>query len=193
MIVCFSFTDAINYAASIGGFTTGIVFGLALFTFGKKRNYAIAFITSTATIAIVFLYFNFRSSQVYIYQVMEYQRRMQEFADMENMALEAYSVQYGNSFSENKESTLYLIKDRGIYYWNENITLIKELDKLYLPKESHEQNEKLIEYCKLRISLYELAYQKILENSSAYDEKMLELNFKIAAVMSKINTAKSKK
>lgn len=192
LIVCFCFTDVINYAPPIGGFSTGILFGLVLFAFGKKRNYAVAFITSTATIAIVFLYFNFRSSQVYIYQVMEYEKRMQEFTDMENMALEAYSVQYGNSYSENKESTLYLIKDRGIYYWNESITLITELDKLYLPKEIHEQNQRFIEYCKLRISLYELAYQKILENSSAYDEKMLELNFKIASVMNKINKARAK-
>lgn len=192
LIVCCSFINAINYAAAIGGFATGIVFGLAFSIFRKKRDYAMAFVTSTATIVVICLYFNFKKSQVYIYQVMEYEKKMQEFTDMEKMALEAYSVQYGNSYNENRESTLYLIKDRGIYYWNENITLLTEVDKLYLPKEIHQQNERFLEYCKLRISLYELAYKKISENSPAYDEKMLALNFKIASIMNQIDKARGK-
>lgn len=190
--ICYSFSDGIDSAAHIGGFLAGIVFGLTVCVSGKKRKIAIASIYSVAIISIICLYLNFKSSQVYIYQIMEYEKRMQEFVDMEKMALEAYSVQYGNSYSENKESTLYLIKDRGIYYWNENITLMTELDKLYLPKEIHEQNERLIEYCKLRISFYELAYKKIVENSTSYDEKMLALSFKISSVMNKISKAKSK-
>ena len=123
---------------------------------------------------------------------MEYEKRMQEFNDMEKMALEAYSIPYGNSIEENRESILYMIKDRGIYYWNENITLVNELDKLYLPKEIHQQNEKLIEYCELRISLYELAYKKISENSPQYDEQMLALNFKIASTLNQIKKAQTK-
>lgn len=190
--ICYSFSDGIDSAAHIGGFLAGIVFGLTVFISGEKRKIGLASIYSAALISIICLYINLKSSQVYIYQIMEYEKRMQEFVDMEKMALEAYSVQYGNSYSENKESTLYLIKDRGIYYWNENITLMTELDKLYLPKEIHEQNERLIEYCKLRISFYELAYKKIVENSTLYDEKMLALDFKISSIMNQINKANPK-
>ncbi|MBF4491831.1 rhomboid family intramembrane serine protease [Flavobacterium sp. JLP] len=184
--------DEIDGEVKIASFITGIIFGLALCISGKKRDHGLAFITSTATIIILFLFINFKNSQVYIYQVMEYEKRMQEFTNMEKMALEAYSIQYDYSYTENKESTLYLIKDRGIYYWNENITLITELDKLYLPKEIHDQNELLIEYCKLRISLYEMAYKKIVENSTIYDEKMLALNFKIASIVNQIKKAQNK-
>jgi rhomboid protease GluP len=48
------------------------------------------------------------------------------------MALEAYSI-YAD---DDKEDVLYMIQDRGIYYWDENIKLIKELDQLYLPKKN---------------------------------------------------------
>ncbi|MTH14215.1 rhomboid family intramembrane serine protease [Flavobacterium sp. LC2016-01] len=182
----------IGTSTHIAGFTSGILFGFILSLIRKRKDYSMALISSLATVIIACLFINFKNSKVYIYQVMEYEKRMQEFTDMEKMALEAYSTPYGNSIEENKESVLYMIRDRGIYYWNENISLINELDKLYLPKEIHEQNEKLIEYCKLRISLYELACKKIVENTAQYNDQMLTLNFKIESILNQIKKAQSK-
>lgn len=192
LLLALNLFDGVDNAGQIAGFATGILFGFVFAFIRKRRDYSMAFITSLASIIILFLYINFKKSNIYIYQVMEYEKRMIEFNDMEKMALEAYSMPYGYTLEENKESILYMIKDRGIYYWNENINLINELDKLYLPKEIHEQNEKLVDYCKLRISLYELAFKKIAENSSQYDEEMLTLNFKIASVLNEIKKAQEK-
>ncbi|WPO77262.1 rhomboid family intramembrane serine protease [Flavobacterium sp. KACC 22761] len=189
--LAYNFIHEINSVAEIASFASGIIFGLAISLANKKKEYGFAFASTVATIIIVFLFINFKNSKVYIYQVMEYEKRMQEFTDMEKMALEAYSSYYGGSFEESRDNALYMIKDRGIYYWNENITLITELDKLYLPKEIHEHNNKLIEYCKLRISLYELAYKKIAEQSTLYDEQMLALNFQIQSIMNKIKKAQT--
>lgn len=62
-----------------------------------------------------------------------------------------------------------MIQDRGIYYWDENIKFINQLDELYLPKQIHENNKHLTIYCKLRKKVYQLAYKKIKENSLMYD------------------------
>lgn len=186
----YSFKDGIDAAAHIGGFASGILFGFVFSIIRKRKDYSMALISSLATAIIIGLFMNFQNSKVYIYQVIEYEKRMQEFTDMEKMAMEAYS--YVNSPQENRENIIYMIKDRGIYYWNENINLVNELDKLYLPKEIHQQNEKLIEYCQLRISLYELACKKIVENSAQYDEKMLTLNFKIAGILNQIKKTQTK-
>jgi rhomboid protease GluP len=98
------------------------------------------------------------------------------------MALEAYSISYDDS----KEDLLYMIQERGIYYWEENINLLEELDHLYLPQQIHKQNKKLTRYCELRIQVYELAYKKIRDNTTVYDEQILALNYKITAMVEEI-------
>jgi rhomboid protease GluP len=113
---------------------------------------------------------------------------MQDFVDMEKMALESYTTFYGDS----KENKLSEIKDRGIYYWNENIILLKQLDKLYLPEAIHLQNETLIEYCELRMEFYGLAYKKLNENTDKYDANMTELNNEINTIIIKIKSTAKK-
>lgn len=178
----YNFTMRDTIVLEISGFILGLFFGFTLFLPEKRRNYGMAFITSSTAILAVFMFIKFKNSNVYIYQIMEYEERMQEFTDMEKMAMEAYAIYYG----ESKDEALYMIQERGIYYWEENINLIKELDKLYLPKEIHEHNDKLIEYCKLRIDVYELGFKKIAEETTSYDSKINSLNIKIERLMGEI-------
>jgi rhomboid protease GluP len=188
----YSFTDKIDTAAHLSGFGIGLLFGLILYFLKKKRTIALLLISSTASILIVFLFIQFRTSQVYIYQIVEYESKIQEFVDMEKMALEVYNFEYGHSIYATKEDALYMIKDRGIYYWGECITLLKELDKLYLPKEIHQKNEDLIEYCNLRISQYELAYKKINESTNDYDKEIGKLNIEIINIVKKVESDNGK-
>jgi rhomboid protease GluP len=184
---CYTFVDGLNRTDYLGGLVIGIIFGIIFLFFRQKRKRGLILIASGASILIICLFINYKNTQVYIYQTMEYEERMQEFADMEKMALEAYNTQYGSTFQESKEMALYMIKDRGIYYWNENISLLTELDKLYLPHTLHKRNKDMIKYCKLRISIYELACKKISENSSEYDAEMVEINDEITALLNKLN------
>ncbi|MCI9845033.1 rhomboid family intramembrane serine protease [Flavobacterium pectinovorum] len=188
----YSFTDNINLFTHICGFVTGLIFGLILYIFNKKKKMGLLFVSSSATIFIIFFYIQFKASQVYIYQIIEYETRMQEFADMEKLALEAYNFEYGHSIWATKEDALYMIKDRGIYYWNENISLLTELDKLYLPKKIHNRNEDLIKYCNLNINLYELFYKRVDENSNDYDEKIKQINAEILDIIKKIENENKK-
>ena len=83
--------------------------------------------------------------------------KMKDFIEMEKLALEIYS----RANYEPKEDLLYNIKDRGIYYWNENINLINEVDKLNLHDEIHQRNSKIKLYCELRIKSFQLIYKAI--------------------------------
>lgn len=174
------YKEGIDGAAHIGGFLSGILFGIILSLLDGKKKKAIIAIYSVSISLIITLSIICRNSKMYIYQTMEYENRMQDFVDMEKMALEAYGS------SSSKEQTLYMIKDRGIYYWEENIKLIKELDKMYLPEKIHINNKNLIEYCELRTELYELAYNKLNENTDKYDSKIGDLNNEIAKIMTVI-------
>nr|WP_315206884.1 rhomboid family intramembrane serine protease [uncultured Flavobacterium sp.] len=183
-----SFKEGIDGAAHIGGLVSGIAFGSILALLVKNRKIGITIVASTTLILTVGLFTLSKNSKVYIYQIIEYQEGMQDFVDMEKMALESYTTFYGDS----KENKLSEIKDRGIYYWNENIILLKQLDKLYLPEAIHLQNETLIEYCELRMEFYGLAYKKLNENTDKYDANMTELNNEINTIIIKIKSITKK-
>ena len=98
-----------------------------------------------------------------------YEEKMKTFISSESQALEFYNL----SGSTPKDKLLYELKERGIYYWNLNINIIEEIDKLNLPSSIHEKNSKMRQYCKLRISSYELMY-KAIEKESKRDKALIE-------------------
>ena len=177
-----SFKEGIDGAAHVGGFLAGIIFGSIYVVLKNHRSRALLLITTITITAVVTIGFYCTQKKIYIYDILEYRSRMQEFVDMEKMALEAYRSYSG----DNKEDILYMIKERGIYYWDENSNLIKELDQLYLPKKIHDQNKQLILYCLLRKQVYQLGYKKIKENTSMYDGPIGALNYKIERLLKEI-------
>lgn len=169
-----SFKEGVDGAAHIGGLGFGLIAGTIFSIMTKKRKAALILVSSFAIILSTILITVCKNSKIFIYQIMEYQTGMQDFVEMEKLALEAY-----HDDSETKEHILYMIKDRGIYYWEENITLLNNLDRLSLPETLHDQNKNLINYCKLRIKSYSLSYKKINENSNEYDSDIEALNERI--------------
>jgi rhomboid protease GluP len=67
----------------------------------------------------------------------KYDEKMKEFASMESMALEVYNLPEGTP----NDKILSEIKDRGLYYWNENIKLIDSFEDLDLPLPIRARNE----------------------------------------------------
>ncbi|AYN03132.1 rhomboid family intramembrane serine protease [Flavobacterium sp. 140616W15] len=174
----FGSSKIVDDAAHVGGFCAGILFGIILTITNKKKQIGLICISSIATVIIIVSFIYLKKSKTYIYEIIEYETGMQEFTNMEKMALEAYGIYNKND----KDELLYMIKDRGIYYWNENIVLVKKLDKLYLPERIHIQNKNIITYCELRVKMYELGYNKINGNTNKYDNEMAKLDAQIKEI-----------
>ena len=116
--------------------------------------------------------------------VLTYTRKMKTFISSEGMALEAYDFTGGTS----KDKLLYALKERGIYYWSENIILIDEIDKLNLPSGLHDKNRMLKQYCELRRKSYALMY-KVIDKENEPDIVLIEMyNRQIVILINKINS-----
>jgi len=87
---------------------------------------------------------------------------------MESQAMEVFKM----PASTPKSRLLSEIRDRSLYYWQEDKNLVTELDKLDLPADLHQRNAKLIGYCDLRISSFELIYKAVDEGTHAYDDRI---------------------
>jgi rhomboid protease GluP len=111
--------------------------------------------------------------------VPKYDIEMKTFFTNEGMAMEVLKLPKGTA----KEELLYGLKDRGIYYWKENLTLLNDVDKLNLPDVLHQRDEMLRQYCDLRIKSYELLYKDLEENTDLYKTQIEQYNKQIYSIM----------
>lgn len=172
----------IDNAAHIGGLVAGLVIGYA-YTFNLDEDdevslkYKIIGLLTLVFSVITLVVCNGSTNDIIVYDT-----RMKEFNDMEKMALEIYS----RSHYEPKEELLYDIKDRGIYYWNENINLINELDKLNLPDEIHYRNSRIKTYCELRIKSFELLYKTVSDSTDIYKAEIQNYDRQIQTIVKEL-------
>jgi len=165
----------IDNAAHIGGLVGGLVIGYALIPSLKKPDESKLKFGTIGLLSILILVSSFVVYKKLPNDIGTYDAKIKEFVSMEAMALEVYNLPPNTP----NDKILYGIKDRGIYYWNENIKLLDSFKDLDLPLEIRTKNRLLKEYCELRIKSYELLYKAISEDTDQYKSQIEDYNQKI--------------
>jgi rhomboid protease GluP len=175
----------IDSAAHIGGLVSGFTIGYLYYPSLKSPERIDIKLGSIAAISAATLFICFMFYRRIPNTMGEYEAKMKTFAAMESMALEVYRMPK----STPRDSLLLEMKDRGLYYWNQNIELLNGLEKQNLPDGLHERDKMLLDYCKLRIKSYNLIYKAIDENTSKYKDS---IEFYNKAIQAAIDSLKGK-
>jgi rhomboid protease GluP len=178
----------IDNAAHIGGLVGGIIIGYAFIPSLKLPDSI-----NLKTITIGLLTVLVLSTSFLVYKrlpndVGKYDAKIKEFSSFEEMALEFYNLPQDAP----KDDKLYELKERGLYYWQKNISLIDSLDKLDLPLELRTRNRLMKEYCDHRIKSYELIYKAVSEDTDKYKAQIDSLDKQIETVINDLGGGQGK-
>lgn len=175
--------SGVDNAAHIGGLLSGIIIGLVFVPGLRKyesrplKLYAIGILTGALLLSSFFIFSMLPNDLV------QYDKKMEKFATMESLAMEVYNLPEETP----KEKVMEELKDKGIYYWKENLKLLDSVQQMDLPPTIEARNKKLKEYCTLRIKAFELIYASIQEDSDRYNEDISNYNQKIEAIIASLS------
>lgn len=177
----------IDNAAHLGGFISGIVIGYSFIPSLKRSDDLNLKYSLVAILSVVIIFSStLVCKNITSYDFGKYDARMKEFVAYESMALEVFKMPENTS----DEKLLKEIKTRSLYFWNESIKLINEVEKLNLPSKIHDKNKKLLQYCDLRVKTCDLYCKSIEENTDAYRVQIEDINKQIEKVIKELKGEK---
>ena len=178
----------IDNAAHIGGLLSGMVIGYAFIPSLKKPDTTNLKLSTIGLLAVLVLSTSFIVYKKIPNDIGKYDAKIKKFSSLEEMALEFYNLPKDAP----KDDKLYELKERGLYYWEKNITLIDSLNKLELPLELRTRNRLLKEYCELRIKSYGLIYKAVSEDTDKYKDQTNDFDKQIETVINDLGGGREK-
>jgi rhomboid protease GluP len=172
----------IDNAAHVGGLISGLIIGYSFLPSLREEEEPELKFRTIIFLVIPVTIFALIPFKTLPNDFPKYDKLMQEFVKTEHRALQIHKL----SPDAAKERLLYEIKNRGIYYWNENISIMKEVQKLKLPQQIQDRNIKLLEYCQLRIKGLELTYKAIEQESPMYQTQIENYNKQIENIITEL-------
>ncbi|WPU99677.1 rhomboid family intramembrane serine protease [Mucilaginibacter sp. cycad4] len=175
--------SGIDNAAHIGGLLSGFAIGYLYYPSITQPDKKGTELIVIMLIAVVTLGGSIVAYRMIPNVVGIYETKMKDFAIKESMALEVMSMPKDTS----KELLLSELKDRGLYYWQENISLLNAVDSLPLPDVYKERDATLKRYCELRIKSYNLYYKQIEGKQAVSQSTIDSLNKEITDIIDGLN------
>lgn len=161
--------ENIDNAAHIGGLCTGMIVGFVYLPSLSEYYNRLLKWSSMGGMALIALLLSIFMLQNATDDLVEYDNRMVEFDENYQLFLEIYRIRATAS----KEEKLYEIESRGMYYIRECLKIVEQTEELRLPVQIKELNLKMKEMCEHRISELKFLYKKIDEETTIYDQDLL--------------------
>ena len=176
----------VDNAAHVGGLVSGLFIGYAYYPSLYDNTNEVRKYVTIVTLSLVIGFISFLSYGSMPNYLVDYEKKMQRFVVLESMAMEGSGISREYVDSVNKEAALSEIKDRGIYYWDEILNMLYEINNMEIPKPLLDRNKILIEYCNKRIEACRLQYKSIEQNTDIYDDSLSVINSHIENLIVKI-------
>jgi len=172
----------VDNAAHVGGLVSGLAIGYAYYPgLRRQANFYLQglisiFLSVAVTLACVFVLPSFPDD------MSAFRQKLAHFVELETLALEVFRM----PADAPKEDIIYNLRDRGIYYWNENKKVLEEMEKLSVPPLIQEKELQMRRYCDYRIEQYDLMAKQLEENNTRYEKKIELLRKKISELLADI-------
>jgi rhomboid protease GluP len=176
--------EGIDNAAHIGGLISGLIIGYAYY-FSLKDGLSLKL--KYLTIALLFIAVLATSLTVYHKIPNDYGKYdvyMKDFSVNEVTALSVFKMAQNSSNND----IVAALKEKGIDNWNKNLKVIDSIDKLDLPVAFRVRDDKLRQYCQLRIKSYNYILEDVAANSRQHRSAIDSCNVQLQAIVDSLKS-----